>query len=293
MNQFKRIIIFGHSGFIGKHLVQFLNVAHPALECIGFSDTDVDLTDAKCIDRISHLFRQDTGVVMLAAIKPNIADDLTTCQQNIAMVANLCRALAMRPVGRLVYMSSAAVYGEDVVHTKITEDTPVAPRSYYGLAKFTGEQLLWKTLVDQAHSSLFILRPPVVYGPGEARAGYNPSGFLQKAYNGETITLWGDGRERREFIYIDDMVNILDYFLFSKRNGTANVASGNSYSFMQVIAHSQKILKRTISFVSRKRNKRNVDHRFDNALLRRLMPGIRFTSLSDGLSRTYDAMQRV
>lgn len=293
MNQLKRIIIFGHSGFIGRHLVKFLTAHHPTLHIIGFSDSDLDLTDMRSVDKISHLFLQDTGVVMLAAIKPTIADDLETCGQNIAMAVNLCRAFSSRPVGRLLYMSSASVYGEDIRHRIISEKTRVVPRSYYGLAKFTSEQLFWRTFADQANSSLIVLRPPVVYGPGEVVAGYNPSGFLKKAWKGETITLWGDGKELREFIYIDDMLKILHYFLFSGAAGIVNVASGKSYSFVQIVKIINKILQRSVSLVSQRRSKRKIDHSFNNILLRRFMPHIRFTSLVDGLSRTYDAMRRV
>lgn len=293
MNRFKRIIIFGHSGFIGSHLVGLLAIRHPALPVIGCSDPKVDLTDMRMVDRISRLFGQDTAVVMLSAIKPNIADDQETCWKNIAMVTNVCRALSSHPVGRLIYMSSAAVYGEDIAHLRITEETPVSPRSYYGIAKYTSERLLWKTFAGVPGSSLLVLRPPVVYGPGEGATGYNPSGFLQKAMSGETITLWGDGKERREFIYIDDMAAILHFFLFHKTDGTVNIASGKSYSFAEVVTVIQKLLGPPISVASRSRSKKRVDHQFDNALLKRLAPHLRFTSLFEGLSKTYDTMHRV
>lgn len=283
----RRIIILGHSGFIGKHLTKYLT-ENPKTSVIGASYPFYDLTKTEDGQKLSKLFHKDAVVAMLSAIKPNIADTISSCVQNIEMVVNLCKILEKHPVRRIVYMSSAAVYGEDIPHRAITEKTPVSPRTYYGIAKYTAETLLSKTT-----NHLVILRPPAIYGPGEKEISYNPSGFLKKALRNEEIVLWGDGKEKREFIYIDDIVYFLSQLLYNSFEGVVNIASGKSYSFAQALGIVKKLVHRDVKVARRQRTKEKVDHYFDNTLLKKLVPKFRFTTLVEGLSQTYEALHNL
>ena len=113
---------------------------------------------------------------------------------------------------RFLFVSSAEVYGEDLNDLLITEETQIAPTSYYGMAKYASELIIKKSLIDYPNTSYMILRPALVYGPGEEGSFYGPSGFMKAAVKNEEILLWGNGSELREFVYIDDLILV---FIFS------------------------------------------------------------------------------
>lgn len=283
----KRIVILGHSGFIGSHLEHYLQEKYQLIEIVGRALPSIDFTEEGEIIVLKDFFDMNTAVIMLAAIKPNIGNDLEAFIKNVSMVVNLCKLLQKNPVTRLIYFSSAAVYGEDVHNLHITEQTPINCRSYYGIAKYACERLLWKAFAEKKNSSLLILRPPVIYGPGEKEFFYNPAGFAKKALAQEKITLWGDGSEKREFIFIDDIVRIVEHFIFNDYSGVLNVASGKSSSFKEIINILSK-LGYTVLTDSRPRTKKKVDNAFDNKLFTKLMPGFKFTNLEEGIKKVLD-----
>lgn len=285
----KRVVILGHCGFIGQKLTSYIRNIDPNNKLDGFSRKELDLSSVYQTEKLSKYFSPNTAVVMLSCIKPNIQDDLGACSKNITMVINICRVLEKHQVARFLYMSSAAVYGEDISNTNISETTPVNPRSFYGIAKYTSERLLGQTV----GKGLVIFRPPAIYGPGEIALSYNPSGFLQTLKRKNSIELWGDGKEKREFIYVDDVVRLIYHFLFHSYDGVINIASGKSYSFRKSIDIIAQLLKKPITIRSKVRTKEKVDNIFDNTLLRRLAPRFKFTSLPYGLAKTYEYLYRM
>ena len=138
------IVVLGHSGFIGRQLMQSLRTSFLSLKITGLSHPDVDLTNAEAVKKLEPYFQPDTAVVMCSAFKKQWGDHLDGFHQNISMVVNVARVLENRPVKKFMYFSSAAVYGEDVAHEIISEQTPVCPTSFYGIAKYSSECVLRK-----------------------------------------------------------------------------------------------------------------------------------------------------
>ncbi len=289
--EIERIVLLGHTGFIGGHLACFFRERFPAVELAGYSAPEMDLTHAEDADSLAGFLDLRTAVVMLAGVKRQFGDNLDTFSQNVQMAANLCRLLERRPVRRLVFFSSAAVYGEEVQNPGISEETPVHPTSLYGAAKYASECLFQKIVGGHGQSSLLILRPPLIYGPGDTGSGYGPSGFVTAAVNGEPITLWGDGTEKREFLFIDDVVEIVGRLALGRWSGVLNVASGKSCTYVDILNGISKTLGSRPSIASRPRTKDKVDHGFSNATLARLFPGFRFTAIEEGIRRLAAAHQ--
>ena len=284
-----RVLILGHSGFIGNHLQRAFRTHCPDIELIGSSDSAVDLTRESEAERLSDLLDMKTAVVMCAGIKRQLGDTLDSFSRNVQMAVNLCRLLQRRPVQRLVFFSSAAVYGEEIHNTNVTELTPVQPTSYYGAAKYASECLLEKTMRLHGESSLLILRPPVIYGPGDLSGAYGPSGFVRSALDGEAVTLWGDGLERREFVFVEDVADIVRRLTFDHYFGCVNVASSRSYSYVDILDILSRELPGSIATASRPRSKARVDHGFCNTGLKELLPDFSFTPLDAGVRRLIDA----
>lgn len=280
-----RILLFGESGFIGRHLGEFYRKRFSSIEVVGKSAPTLDLTRERDVEKQADLFDLRTAVVVLAGVKRQLGDNLDTFSQNMQIAVNLCRTLERRPVKRLVFFSSAAVYGEEIHNINITEQTPVHPTSFYGAAKYVAECLFEKVVQAHRESSLLILRPPVIYGPGDTGDGYGPSGFVRAALNGETINIWGDGEELREFIFVEDVAKIVCTLTLSEYSGVLNLVSGKSYAYRELLDSISTALGRKVQTASRARSKEKVDHGFCNAGLRNLLPDFCFTPPEDGIRR--------
>ncbi len=285
----ERVLILGHSGYIGGRLQKFLCQQHPNMEIIGLSFPSLDLTKKEDVASISDFFDLNTAVIMLSGIKKQLGDTLDIFAQNMAMVENICRLLQEQPVKRFVYISSAEVYGEATNNTTITEETPVQPSSYYGISKYASEGLLQKVIAPQEGSTLLILRPTLVYGPGEQGTFYGPSGFVRTALKEESITLWGSGNELREFLYIDDLVKSVTGLTFYEYDGVVNMVSGKSCSFKESLDIIVNLMPNPINVSSRPRSKPKVDQAYNNKKLAELLPGISFTSLEEGIKNVFNA----
>lgn len=284
VSEINRIIILGHSGFIGSHLERMLSGSE-VKEVMGRSLPDIDLTDSNSTDQLIPYLTEESALVLAAAVKRQFGDTLDVFRQNMAIVENICRLLGDYPVRRLIFLSSAAVYGEETENTCINEQTPINPTSYYGIAKYSAERLFKKSCIANQRTSLVCLRPPLVYGPGDNGKTYGPSGFSTAALEGAPITLWGDGTEQREFIYIDDLCHLIKKLISTDFEGELNVASGTSYCFADIIS-VLKVRFPNLEVNSRSRSRQKANNAFDARKLKSLLaPDFQFTSLEDGLSQ--------
>jgi UDP-glucose 4-epimerase len=280
------VIILGHSGFIGQALVRRLT-ADSNYRLSGYSLPSVDLVDSSSKAVLAPLFTRDAIVVMCAAVKRQSGDNLESYRRNLTMTLQLSELMLQRPIGRLIFMSSAAIYGEDVENLSITEETPPNIRSYYGLAKLNSEHVLAKVSADSG-SELVCLRPPTIYGPHEIKPSYGPGQFLQHLSRREPIVLWGDGTELRGMVFVDDVVEIIMRLLRGTFVGTLNAASSRSYSFGEALAVAQRLFAKPTEVVTRERTKCKVDHVFRNERLSGLMPDFAFTDLAAGVRLTLE-----
>ena len=292
-NSIHKIVVLGHTGFIGKHLWGHFRSICPNFQVIGKSSRDVDLTSEAEVKQLGNIFDLNTIVIMLSANKKQAGAGIHDFLQNMEMTLHLCELMKKHPPKRFVFFSSQAVYGEDTHNADITEETPVNPTSYYGMAKFISERLFWKTLQMKKESSLLILRMPRIYGPGDDSSNYGPTMFADIAVKDGIITIWGNGTEYREFIYIDDLVDIASRLAFSSFEGILNVASGTSYSFREVLRSIEKICERKLKVKYRRRTKPQIDQMFRNGALLERVNDVSFTQLNKGLSKLYDYLMNM
>ena len=289
LGDIRRILILGHTGFIGAHLVEVFRKNQLDIDIVGRSSPTVDLTSPADVSLLADHCDLRTAIIMCAAVKKEFGDDIDSFWQNVTMVVNMCRLLQRCPVRRFIFFSSAAVYGEELHNTNITEDTPPQPASYYGMAKHVGERLFQKVFDGQERTSLLLLRPPMIYGPGDHGSAYGPVGFVKAAVAGKPITLWGDGTERREFIFIDDLVQLVFRLTFREQSGVLNIASGHSYSFADTLEIISRFVPKELQVTSRPRTREKADHQFNNSVLSSLLPDFAFTSFEEGIRRTVDS----
>src|SRR5438105_4454602 len=109
---FSQVVLLGHTGYIGRRLAAAFSNGAPDVPVVGRSVTELDLTKPDASPALESLLDANAALVICAAIKKQLGDTLDVLAQNLAITTNICKALAARPVKRVLFFSSAAVYGE-------------------------------------------------------------------------------------------------------------------------------------------------------------------------------------
>ncbi|HEX2172956.1 MAG TPA: NAD-dependent epimerase/dehydratase family protein [Dehalococcoidia bacterium] len=222
-----RILVTGAAGFIGSHLVEAL--AAQGDEVIGidnfdpfyprsmkernlaeigpkpsFSFHELDLLD---IGGLRALLTPETVIVHLAAkagVRPSLADPVGYARVNVTGTAAVAEAARQAGVSRFVFGSSSSVYGDSTPVPFKEDAVAVVPVSPYAATKRAGE--LFLTSVAPIYGFRTVsLRFFTVYGPRQ-RPDLAIHSFARKMAAGETITLFGDGTQARDYTYCDDII---------------------------------------------------------------------------------------
>jgi nucleoside-diphosphate-sugar epimerase len=128
-----------------------------------------------------------------------------------------------------------------------------------------------------------IMRPSAIYGATDTHSAYGPNRFVRSALASGKISLFGDGEEQRDHIYIGDVVRIIYHCLRQRTTGILNAVTGVSPSFREVANVIAKSLAGVPTIESQPRQVPIVHRRFNNAALRRTFPSFGPTSLSQGI----------
>lgn len=242
-----RILVIGGAGFIGSFVVTEL-LKEPVKEVIIYDNfvrgkirnVQKSLADPRCsifpyggdvreTDILNKAFEGVDYVVHLAAMWLLHCKDFprTAFDVNIAGTFNVLEACVRHNVKKLIYSSSASVYG-DAVELPMTESHPFNNKNFYGATKIAGEAMC--TAFYERYSLPVIgLRYMNVYGPGQdqhaAYSGVIPV-LLNKISAGEEPVINGDGSQAYDFIYVEDVARANICAIKSERNyGFYNVGT--------------------------------------------------------------------
>jgi UDP-glucose 4-epimerase len=221
----KRFLVTGGAGFIGSHVVKQLlqedvgevivydNFARSALSNLSESINDPRLKinpfggDIRDVDILNKTMEGVDGVFHLAAMWLLHCKDFprTAFDVNIQGTFNVLEACVKNKVSRLVYSSSASVYG-DAIEVPMTESHPFNNRNFYGATKIAGEAMV-RAFFDRYDLDYVGLRYMNVYGPNQdqtaAYTGVIPI-MLNKIDANETPSINGDGSQCYDFISVQD-----------------------------------------------------------------------------------------
>ena len=279
--------MLGWDGFIGRHLTGALKARFPKAQISGCGAQDMDLTLEDSWKSLAECLDSNTRLLVLAGVKRQASDALASFEANMKIAVTITRAVEYSRPARMVFFSSAAVYGEETTNTAITEQTTINPTSLYGIAKFTSERLL-ENAARQSGCSLLTLRPPLIYGPGDTTDSYGPVAFCRAHAAARPITLWGDGSELRGFLFVQDCCELVPRLVEAPMEGILNLAPDRSYSFRDVLSALEKASQKKPEVSAKPRSKSKADHAFDIHRLRSFAPDFRFTTLEAGVRQTLD-----
>ncbi|PIV53959.1 MAG: hypothetical protein COS17_00995 [Elusimicrobia bacterium CG02_land_8_20_14_3_00_37_13] len=257
-----KVLITGGAGFIGSHLTE-------RLVKLGNEVTVIDRTPEKEPENIKSVIKEINFVhsdilnfktleetikgkeyiFHLAAnssVNKSLEKPSWSAEQNILATVKLLELAVKYGVKKIIFSSSAAVYG-DRKELPIKETAPLAPASPYALDKVTGENYM--KLFSRLHNiDTVSLRYFNVFGPRQNADLPHPGGVtivINQIKNKGSSQLQGDGKQTRDMIYVDNVVNanILAMKKGSKLNGAAyNVSTGKSISICELHDKISKLM---------------------------------------------------
>jgi nucleoside-diphosphate-sugar epimerase len=273
-----RVVIAGAAGFVGNAIASRLE--RDATSVLRLSRREVDLGGVDAHDRLAALLRPGDVFVAAAARAPCRNADLLV--ENMAIARTLVLALAAVPPAHVVNISSDAVYADSP--EPLTETSCASPGTLHGAMHLAREVMLATGL----QAPLLHLRPSLLYGAADPHNGYGPNRFRRLAARGEDIVLFGEGEERRDHVYIDDLAELAARSIFMRSRGVLNVATGEVHSFRAIAERVAALSRRTIGIRGTTRSgpmPHNGYRPFDVALCMKAFPDFRYTRLDEGLAR--------
>ena len=314
MNHKKTALICGAGGFIGSHLVKRLKkegfrVRGVDLKYPEFSETETDdfiigdlrdpvicryITDLK-FDEVYQLAADMGGAGYIFTGE----HDADVMHNSATINLNMLDACFKRNIKKIFYSSSACIYPEynqmDPDNPKCSEDLayPAAPDSEYGWEKLFSERLY---LAYQRNHGMevHIVRFHNIFGPegtwdgGREKA---PAALCRKvamAYDGGEIEIWGDGKQTRSFLYIDECLEGVRRLMISDFSGPVNIGSEEMVTINQLAEMIMGIAGKKLSIKHipgplgvRGRNS-------DNRLIKEKLGWAPSSRLEDGLRSTYE-----
>jgi UDP-glucose 4-epimerase len=301
-----KVLITGGAGFIGSHVIEKLNKENCQVIVVdnlstGLRDnvpTNVKFIEIDiCSVELLAVFEQEQfdAVIHMAAqtmVPVSLDKPDYDCQVNVLGTVNVLEACRKNGVKRIVFSSSAAVYG-DVDIVPVVERAKTVPTSFYGLSKLTVEKYL--AMYHKVYGlDYVVLRYANVYGErqGDGGEGGVVSIFTRLISQGKALNIFGDGGQTRDFIYAGDVANAnYQALVTANANAVYNVSTQTETSVNKLIellvvkkASGQEVEK----VYSPAREGDIYRSMLSNQLANEKLGWKPMISLVDGLGRTYN-----
>ncbi|MGI6551868.1 MAG: NAD-dependent epimerase/dehydratase family protein [Clostridia bacterium] len=296
-----RVLVTGGAGFIGSHLVEqciaqgYYTVVldnlsagkkeniHPKAR---FYQEDIGSPQVFSIllkERIDAVFHQAGQTYVSFSLRDPSKDALI----NIIGTINLLDACRRAKIKKVIYASSAAVYGNPR-YLPVDENHALEPRSGYGISKQIPERYLalYKQLYELDYT---VLRYANVYGPRQDASGEGGvvAVFIDKLMKGEAPCVFGDGEQTRDFVYVEDVVRANLLALYRGSGQVLNIGTGVPSTINELVSLIKKM--GPFSVESRFAAKRTGDIResyLDPGKAKEVLGWTAQTSLAEGIEKT-------
>jgi nucleoside-diphosphate-sugar epimerase len=276
----KRVVVMGAAGFVGGAIAA--RMARDGVPVLALGRAEVDLLLENASEKLGRLLRPGDSFVAASARAPVKNNDMLV--ENIVMARTMVRALADAPVAHVINISSDAIYADS--DRPLTESSVAAPGSLHG-AMHLARELMFRAEIK---APLAMLRPSLLYGARDPHDGYGPNRFRRLALEGEPITLFGEGEERRDHVFIDDVAELAAQVLYRRSAGALNIACGEVRSFKEIAQMAARLSKKNVAVKGTPRIG-PMPHKgyrpFDTGAIRSAFPSFRFTPFEVAYARSF------
>lgn len=301
----KNILITGGLGFIGSHIsnklldnnnvtiidnlstgkIDYINQPkHENLTLIQKDLNSLDLNlNLKDIDYVFHL-------AAMVSVPLSVEKPITCHMENVTTTVNLLNACVKNDVEKIIFSSSSAVYGENI-NMPLKEDELPAPTSPYATSKACCELYL-KSFYESYGLNYTALRYFNVFGPKQDKnspyAAVIPN-FINAILENKQPIIYGDGKQTRDFVYVEDVANANILSCKSNFNGIINVASGKKITINELYEIIKKIMNSEIKVKYLPERKGDLkDSQADISNLNKINLKINTSEFEEELSNTID-----
>ena len=252
----EKILITGGSGFVGTNFVDklpkdiyeifSLDIEEPKINFKNVNYLNADIRSSRLGGLIKNI---DPKIILHLAAQSSVAisskDPLLDNDVNLNGSLNLYLNSTKYNVAQFISFSTVgAIYGEEL-GKKFKENDTTKPLSPYGISKLNFENYLnYFSTIKKFNCKTTILRPSNIYGPWQ-----NPLGeagvvsiFADKMLKNENVSIFGDGSEYRDYIYIDDIIEFVLKAIIDKAEGTFNISSGKITKTIEIYNHISNII---------------------------------------------------
>lgn len=283
-----KILVTGGAGFIGHHLIKYLlekelNVV--IYDC--FSDyyspilkwknaRDLEKLGAKIIDgnilnkkMLSRTLQREKieKIIHLAAqpgVRYSTANPEMALRINVEGTSNILSASRENNISKVVITSSSSVFG-NTIYMPIDENHPTNPVSFYGVSKLTTEGLVAVCNHLYPEFDTTIIRPFTVVGARQ-RPDMAINIFVSKVMNGESITVFGDGNQTRDWTHVENMAQAFYLALFKPqaKHQIFNIGAGTRISVNNMLEMVAEVTNNELEITYAEFNKADVKDTFAN-----------------------------
>jgi UDP-glucose 4-epimerase len=301
-----KVLITGGAGFIGSNLADYINRTEPTWEVVVLDDlstgraTNLDGVTAQMIqgsildhEVLATAVAGVDSIVHLAAI-PSVPRSVVAPRQshdaNATGTLNVLEAARAAAVEQVIVASSSSVYGSNPSLPKSETDW-TRPMSPYAVSKLAteGYALAYNFSYGMKNIAFRFFN---VYGPGQAAdhdyAAVIPK-FLEAALSNRPLTVHGDGRQSRDFTFVETVTSVIATAIRDGvwSNDPVNLAYGTNTTLLELITELERVLGTRLDVAHDEARVGDVrDSESDGVRVRELFPGIEPIDLPQGLERT-------
>lgn len=254
---FRTILLVGGTGFLGTNLAAWLKAQGHRILITGRRNQTLDgepaisipLRDVETLCEIVRAEKVDTVVQMACQLLPgSVHSEYDKEIRDIHLpMFRLARELAAQGVALTFVSSGGTVYGLGS-GARFSESDSCRPISLYGQAKLEAELHL-RFLARTCGLRLLIVRPSNPYGLHQSLFGKQGvvSVILGRIANDRPLDIWGNGSTVRDYIFVEDAVEIIGKLILRNSEGTYNVGSGVGSSLLDVVRSAEKIAGKSLA----------------------------------------------
>lgn len=276
----KRVAISGASGFVGRNLVEYLAKSKKYTLRVSKGD----LLDASIADK----FLKDTDILinLVGGFTLPFSDQV---KKNILVLESLCNSAVQNKVQKIIHISAVAAYGSPKTGKVFKEEDKLNPDTLYGLSKKMGEEVLHYYQKNYGLKYI-VLRPPNIYGPGSDHGvTFN---FVKSIINTGQVTIEGSGTQKRDFLFVEDLVRAIDLSIISTRNNEVfNITNGKIYNLLEVVKVLEKVVDKKIKIIYKESIKSSKNVSAGNQKAKKKLGWSPRINLEKGLQLTYNSLK--